>query len=233
VARTKAPQERPAPTLRLAHRGDARMAPENSLEALVLATGIPGCNGVEFDVRLSRDGVPILLHDPSLERVQGKPGLVAELDASDLRPLGIPSLEEVLAALPDDTFLDIELKGEDHGAATASVLRAALGRDTDRAVISSFDPETLATMHRRLPGWSAWLNVDRIEDDTLATAVALGCEAVSCGWRSITPAGIRRAETAGLRLAAWTVVQPRTFDRLAGLGIIACCVEGAALDAGA
>jgi glycerophosphoryl diester phosphodiesterase len=233
VARTKAPKARPAPTLRLAHRGDARVAPENSLEALVLATGIPGCDGVEFDVRLSHDGVPVLLHDPSLERVQGRPGLVVELDASDLRPLGIPSLEEVLAALPDDAFLDIELKGEGHDAATASVLRTALGRDTDRAVISSFDPETVTTMRGRLPGWSAWLNVDRIEDDTLATAVALGCEAVSCGWRSITPATIRRARAAGLQVAAWTVVQPRTFDRLAGLGIIACCVEGAALDAGA
>ena len=52
--------------LRLAHRGDWRAAPENSLQALVAATRIPGCDGVEFDVRLSRDGVPVLLHDETL-----------------------------------------------------------------------------------------------------------------------------------------------------------------------
>jgi len=199
----------------------------------VLATGIPGCDGVELDVRLSRDGVPVLLHDASLERVQGREEPVWELEATQLRPLGIPSLEEVLAALPDDAFLDIELKGEGHGAATAAVLRASLGRQPDRAVISSFEAGTLASIRKRLPGWGAWLNVADLEPSALTTAADLGCTAVSCGWRSITPARIRRARAAGLDLAAWIVRQPKTFDRLAAMGVVACCVEGAALDAGA
>jgi glycerophosphoryl diester phosphodiesterase len=54
-------------TLRLAHRGDWRNAPENSLAAMQAALAIPGCDGLEFDVRASSDGVPILLHDPSLD----------------------------------------------------------------------------------------------------------------------------------------------------------------------
>ncbi len=198
----------------------------------MLATGIPGCDGVEFDVRLTHDGVPVLLHDASLERVQGHPAAVRELDAADLRPFGIPSLAEVLDALPVDAFLDIELKGEGHGAATASVLRAALGKASDRAVISSFDPETLASMRRRLHGWRCWLNVEGLEPGALTTARDLGCAAVSCRWQSVTPASVRRAQAAGLDLAAWPVRRPATFDRLSALGVVACCVEGAALDGG-
>jgi glycerophosphoryl diester phosphodiesterase len=220
-------------TLRLAHRGDARIAPENSLEALVLATGIPGCDGVELDVRLSRDGIPVLLHDATLERVQGHPGAVRELDVAALRAFGVPSLADVLVALPDDAFLDIELKGEGHGAATAGVLRQALGRAPDRAVISSFDPGTLAGMHRRLSRWDRWLNVDDLDSAALTTASGLGCSAVSCGWRSVTGARVRRARAAGLGVAAWPVRRARTFDRLEAMGVVACCVEGEALDAGA
>ena len=46
--------------LRLAHRGDWRVAPENTLDAFLAAMRIPGCDGVELDVRLSRDGVPVV-----------------------------------------------------------------------------------------------------------------------------------------------------------------------------
>ena len=65
--------------LRLAHRGDSRVAPENTLEALLAAMRIPGCDGVEFDVRLSRDGVPVLAPRrdararPGTRRARGRP----------------------------------------------------------------------------------------------------------------------------------------------------------------
>ncbi|HEY4190099.1 MAG TPA: glycerophosphodiester phosphodiesterase family protein, partial [Candidatus Limnocylindrales bacterium] len=109
----------PPPMLRIAHRGDWRLAPENSLEALVLAAGSDGIDGVEFDVRLSRDDAPVLLHDETLARVQGREDAVRDLTAADLRGAGIPSLAEVLSTLPKDVFLDVELKGDGHGDATA------------------------------------------------------------------------------------------------------------------
>ncbi len=206
------------------------MAPENSLEALVLATGIEGCDGVEFDVRLSRDGVPVLLHDESLARVQGRATLVGEVDAAELRTMGVPSLAEVLEALPAEVFLDIELKGPGHGSATIEALAAGRGRSPERAVISSFEPRTLAAVRRRLPGWVTWLNSDDLSPAVLASAAELGCRVVSCHWRAVTPARLRAARGAGLEVAAWTVRQAKTFDRLGRLGVVACCVEGPTLD---
>ena len=220
----------PARTLRLAHRGDWRLAPENSLEALVLAAGTPAIDGVEFDVRLSRDGVPVLLHDETLERVQGRPDRVDALAAVELRRAGVPSLAEVLEALPVDTFLDVELKGDGHGKATAAVMRAGRGKAPDRAVVSSFEAPILAAMADLLPGWTRWLNAADLDPATLSMAVDVGCGGVAVLWGAITPASFRRARAAGLDVAAWTVARPQTFERLAKLGVAACCVEGAAFD---
>jgi len=117
-------------TLRLAHRGEWRYAPENTIRALELALDLRSCDGLEFDVRLSRDGVPVLLHDLTLMRVQGVPDAVVDLDAAALADLGVPPLSDALATIDEsrpDAFLDVELKGVDHGPPTAEVLLASRG----------------------------------------------------------------------------------------------------------
>ncbi|MEA2619718.1 MAG: glycerophosphoryl diester phosphodiesterase, partial [Chloroflexota bacterium] len=97
-------------TLRLAHRGDWRRAPENTLAAFQAALSIPACDGLEFDVRLSADGVPVIYHDATLERVHGRSEWVETLPASALGALGVPTLATVLATVGRRPFLDVELK---------------------------------------------------------------------------------------------------------------------------
>jgi glycerophosphoryl diester phosphodiesterase len=220
-------------SLRLAHRGDWRVAPENTLAALSAALRVPGCDGVEFDVQLSSDNVPVILHDETLARVQGRPERVDALDAMELAAVGVPGLAEALRTLGPEAFLDIELKGDAHGHATADVLRAARGRDGSRAVISSFDPPSLAAMADRLPGWTLWLNALDLAPATLSLALGLGCSGISVLWGAITPVSHRRAAGAGLDVAAWTVRRRATYLRLERLGVVAQCVEAAALDGGA
>ena len=220
----------PHRALRLAHRGDWRVAPENTIPALVAAMAVPGCDGVEFDVQLSRDDVPVLLHDETLSRVQQRHERCDVLTAAELAEAGVSTLESALAVLPAEAFLDIELKGEAHGDATATVLRAALGDAPGRAVVSSFDPPSLVAMADRLPGWTRWLNTEDLAPATLSLALGLGCRGVSVEWGTITPARLRAAREAGLDVAAWTVRRQATFERLERLGVIACCVEAAALD---
>jgi glycerophosphoryl diester phosphodiesterase len=101
------------------------------------ALAVPGCDGLEFDVRLSRDGIPVVLHDATLERVQGRPERAPELTAAELGALGVPTLAAVLAAVPPPAFLDVELK-EDLGEAVVDVLRSARGSDLADAAVSSF-----------------------------------------------------------------------------------------------
>jgi glycerophosphoryl diester phosphodiesterase len=216
--------------LRLAHRGDRRRGPENSLAALLGALEVPACDGLEFDVRLSRDGVPVLLHDETLARVQGRPEHVSELDAAELARHQVPELTAVLGAVPSHVALDVELKGPGHGEAATAALRAARGDRPGNAVISSFDPATLLRVAELLPGWTRWLNVDELEASTIPLAVELGCGGLAVEWRSLTPARVAQARGAGLLVAAFTVVRRSTFSRLERMGVQALCVEGAALD---
>jgi glycerophosphoryl diester phosphodiesterase len=217
--------------LRLAHRGDWRRAPENSLAAIVAALSVPGCDGVEFDVRASADGVPVLLHDETLARVQGRPERATDLSAAQLSELGVPTLEAVLDAVPRSAFLDVELKGDPGVEAVVAVLEAARGAELANAAISSFDLEPLRAIGRVRPSWRRWLNAMDLSPETLARAVDLGCAAVSVEWHAIDEAAIERARAAGLEVAAWTVTDEAVADRLAALGVIAACVEGSALEA--
>lgn len=217
-------------SLKLAHRGDWREAPENTLAALAAATRVPGCDGVELDVQLSRDGVPVILHDDTLARVQGRPDRVEDLDAWELAEAGVPTLGEALELLGPAPFLDVELKGALHADATANVLRAARGDSGWRAVVSSKEAPSLAAMADLLPDWTLWYVALDLAPTTLSLALGLGCRGVCVLWGAITPASMREARDAGLDVAAWTVRLRSTYRRLEGLGVIAQCVEAGALD---
>lgn len=218
-----------AATLRLAHRGDHRHVPENSLAALLAAMDLPGCDGVEFDVRASSDGIPMLLHDETLQRVQGRTEAVAELTADELEPLGIPRLAAVLAALPRRAFLDIELK-EPFGRPLIEILAAGRGPELLNAVVSAFDPLTIGRIRDLVPGWPCWLNTVDLEPGTIAAAAELGCLGIAVEWSAIDAPGVLAARTAGLSVAAWTVTERSDYTRLIELGVAAICVEGEALD---
>ncbi len=215
--------------LRLAHRGDWRAAPENTVAAMAAALALPRCDGLEFDVRGSRDGVPVLLHDASLRRVQGVPGDVTDLTGDELAPHGIPTLAEVLAAVGPGPFLDVELKGEPVPA-VVEVLEAARGPGLERAVISSFEPPTLAWLGGVRPAWGRWLNALDLSPLTLALATDAGCTGVSVEWGSVSPEAVEGAHAAGLDVAAWTVRDLATYGRLEALGVVAICAEAEALD---
>lgn len=216
-------------TLRLAHRGDWRVAPENTLAAFRAGLGRPACDGLEFDVRVSADGVPVVCHDASLERVQGQVGWVDALSSEALSRFDVPTLMEVLEVAGRRPFLDIELKVE-IGHVLIEVLAAGRGPELHNAVVSSFVPAALEGVARRAPNWPRWLNVVTLDRAATADAIELGCRGVAAEWHSLDADSVALAKAAGLEVAAWTVRRRSTFDRLADLGVDAVCVEAAALD---
>jgi glycerophosphoryl diester phosphodiesterase len=224
--------ERP---LRLAHRGDWRDAPENSLDAILAALEVPGCDGLEFDLRSSLDGVPVLLHDADLARVQKVPAKCATLTAEELAGHGIPTFKDVLDAVDCDVFLDVELK--ERVDAAIDLLELERGRVDDdgrpalrSAVVSSFSTEVLAWLAAERPTWPRWLNAYDLAPATLDRAADLGCEVISAEWHAIDEASVAKARDAGIAVSAWTVRNSTDYDRLAAFGLRAICAEASALD---
>jgi glycerophosphoryl diester phosphodiesterase len=124
--------------LLLGHRGARaeKSIPENTLASFDLALA-DGCDGFEFDVRLSADGQAVLCHDAEIRGLS-----VAE---TSIEKLALPRLRDVLSRYQRTAFLDIELKVPGLEALTVdllSKLRPALG-----FVVSSFFPEVLQAMH--------------------------------------------------------------------------------------
>lgn len=221
------------------------------------ALAIAGCDGLEFDVRGSADGVPIVLHDETLARVQGRPDAAASVTAAELAALGVPSLAEVLAIAGPQAFLDVELKGSPvpDTIAVLEAARATVGgpgpapgggspagsRPGDGpgpapagellgVVVSSFEAATLRWLGDERPGWARWLNAETLDQATIRLALGLGCSGIAALAGAITSATALAASEAGLALAAWTVTTRRELNRLEDLGVVAACVEGDALD---
>lgn len=105
----------------IAHRGTPREHPENTLASLRHAEAL-GADAVEFDVRTTRDGVPVLLHDTDLTRIWGRPDVLAETDHAGVADL-LPTLAQVAAELT--ITLIVDCKGTGTVGRAVSALRAA------------------------------------------------------------------------------------------------------------
>jgi glycerophosphoryl diester phosphodiesterase len=196
---------------------------------LTAALAVPGCDGVEFDVRISRDGVPVLAHDETLERVFGRPDRIDSRTSRELEDAGVPSLADALAAVPHRSAIDVDLKGL-HDRAVVEVLASGRGPGLVNGVVSSFLPETLERVAGLAPAWPRWLNAYEMSPEKIRDAADLGCRAISVDFHEIDPASLAAARAAGLGVAAWTVRRRTTYGRLQRAGVIAACVEAAALD---
>ncbi len=154
-------------SLNIAHRGASSLAPENTFAAFDRALEI-GADGLEFDVQLSKDQIPVVIHDERVERTTTGRGLVKDLSlaqlktldagswfASDFKGAAVPTLKEVLSAYKDSCPLfDIELKNSfvAYPGLEEAVLEQIVNHNLkERVIISSFNPDSLLTCRRLNP----------------------------------------------------------------------------------
>jgi glycerophosphoryl diester phosphodiesterase len=178
---------------------------------------------VEFDVRFSADGAAVIVHDETLDRLFGVPRRVRELSAMELAGIGVPTLTEVLAAMPSTTLIDLELKEQPTDDLFATLV-AARGPDAEGVVLSSFHPGALKAVDERAPDWSRWLNAETAAEAEQATT--LGCVGVSVAMELLNDANISRWRDAGLEVATWTLRSEEGAAWASDLRLTALCVEG-------
>lgn len=231
------------PTVRpvIAHRGGAGRAPENTLAAFAQAPDL-GADAVELDVRLSRDGEVVVIHDPTVDRTTSGHGSVHQLRAADLerldagarftpdagrsfpyagRGVGVPRLADVVEMLPGVPLL-IEIKVAAALRPTVALLEH-LGA-VDRSVVASADWRAVA------PARGGRLRTGASSRDAALLLVSrsaprrLPYETLCIPqrhWGIPIPIGIlsRRAKRAGTLTHVWTVNDAAAARRLWRLGV--------------
>lgn len=233
----QASRETPQRTLVIAHRGASAEAPENTLAAFDLALR-HGADGIEVDVRLSADGIPVVIHDPRLERTTSGRGRVDALSARQLtrldagswfnrryparakagfHSLRIPLLSELLSWVKDRGCLAyVELKRERDagGGFEEQVLNAIqVAGVAENVVVISFHPEVLTRMRELHEGIALGLDCTRTLAAVRRTR-ASGAKVVLPLAALVSSQFVRRAHVLGLQVAPWGAETPRAWRRL-------------------
>src|SRR5579872_509199 len=226
----------------IAHRGNAAHAPENTIESFAQAVAL-GVDALEFDVHVTRDGVPVVIHDATLARTTGRPESVASLTLAQLQAanagmmfskdggetfpyrdqrLTIPTVAEVVSRFPDIPLL-IEVKVREAAEPLARVLDEAGA--TDRAVFGSMSLAAVEPFRSRgLPTTASSGEVARLLAPALLRRkthrslpyVALCIPRWYRGFPVPVAAIARHVRDVSVVTHVWTVDSPRVAKRLWG-----------------
>lgn len=206
--------------LTVAHRGDPYVHRENTLPSVRSAL-LKGADAVEVDVRVTLDGVPVLLHDPSLERLWGHPQAVSGLTSDEVFKLSggeLPTLQDALAELRRHAHgrMLLDLTGADQAAPALDAVRAAgaqervyyCGGATAMRALREADAAAEIALTWKTSAWPA-----------SALLAAVAPRWLNLRFGLVDPPTVAYARERGLLVAAWTADRPRSMRRLLALGV--------------
>lgn len=213
------------------HRGVAHDgADENSVKALCHALE-HGIDGIELDIRLTRDGVAVVTHDKDLRRIAGNNRKIESVLSKELRDIPlrrgstIPELDEVTSNVPPPMLFDIEIKDVEAFYAVAKKLRTSKTL-RDRTIISSFHKDVIELVEKEIPDVRKFLLVRRwFMRPARFQEWAHGVRLTGIGfpYTAWTPSRVAWARERGLLTLAWELFPIRSTvrraERLADLGL--------------
>jgi len=203
------------------HRGARGEAPESTLAGFTTAYR-HGIRHFELDVQLSSDGIPVVIHDLTLERTTGKTGKVANQSAAELSrldartntapwpdPVGVPTLEQVLDACPEVAHYQLEVKPD--GRNRLNILCNRLTEMIQRrklfetVVVTSSDGWFLQQIKRRNRKIHTGYVAGRRFPRPVITARRLGCSYLVPSWRICSAEMVNQAHRHDMQVSVWTV----------------------------
>lgn len=206
----------------LAHRGYPKKLPENTLASFRAAMDL-SFSHLELDVQLSKDGVPVIIHDTTVNRTTNGKGKVADFTLEELRRLdagggeAIPTLEEVLLLAKDRVLVDIELKqsGDLYPGLEEKVLEViAECGVSDQVFVTSFDHYSIQRMRQLSKEIDLGLVIYGATPSVFPLAEQLGAHYVSVKYIYLTDAFVQECGERGIQLIAWTIDDEEEMRKL-------------------
>ncbi|WP_168119364.1 glycerophosphodiester phosphodiesterase family protein [Paenibacillus sp. HB172176] len=216
----------------VAHRGWSGRAPENTMAAFRMAFEAQDVEWVELDVQLSKDAVPVIIHDYNLKRTTNGRGEVRDKTAAELSELDagawfspafrgerIPTLAGVLREAKGRCKLNIELKtdGIRYPFLADKVLELLEAYDTEEFVLTSFDIGTLYRIRKLSKQVRIGLILDHWRSTLVKELEDLHSDFLSIGHSKLNKARLAELHRAGTQVMAWTANEKRTIRKLASL----------------
>ena len=203
-----------------AHRGASGHAPENTIEAFELALRL-GATGLESDVWLAADGVPMLVHDQTI-RSPGRRIDVTQTRAADLARWGVPTLAELYAACGTGFELSLDLE---HPEVALPALRVAQAAGAETRLWGCHDDlDVLAGLRAasaqvRLVCSTRPRRIPEGVDALIGQLAPIGVDALNMHWRDWTIARVERCHDVGIAAFGWDAQEPAAMERLLGFGV--------------
>lgn len=197
----------------LAHRGYPKKYPENTLTSFRAALDL-SYSHLELDVNLTKDGVPVVIHDPTVNRTTNGKGLVKDFTLDELRRLdagggeAIPTLEEVLKLAKGKAMVDIELKqsGDLYPGMEDKVLEVIRSCGVqDQVFVTSFDHYSIIRTRESSKDIELGLVLYGATPAAFPLAKEIGARYLSVKHIYLTDAYVEECTEKGIRLIAWTV----------------------------
>jgi len=212
---------------KIGHRGACGFEPENTLRSMKKALEL-GVHGFEFDIQLSKDNAPVVIHDETLERTTNGKGLVSDFTLQELQLLDagkgekIPSLRNVFDLVDKRCRLFIELKAEGSTLAVASVIKdyvSHFGWSYEQLFVCAFDHRQIAAIRTIDPQIRTCALIAGIPVSLAQIAVEAGAWAINPNVHHINQALVDDAHKRGLKVITWTGNHAHDIARMKELGV--------------
>ncbi len=241
----------------IAHRGANLVAPQNTLEAFRKAMEI-GCDGFETDIHLTKDGIPVVCHNFTIDETSTGTGAIKDMTLEELRQydfgkykgpefegVKIPTLDEFLSLSEEMgdkmKVLDIELKSEHFGEAGSELAQKTINAVKDhglfdKLLISSFDPAILVVCKKIDKNCKT--GILYAPDKLISVKIAprpvkfckeIGADALHPYYMCVSRLYVERAHRAGIQVNPWTVNKDSTIERLFKYGVDGIITDDAGL----
>lgn len=223
-------------TLIIGHRGASGEAPENTLAAFQLALQ-QGCDGIELDIHLTKDGQLAVIHDENIKRTTNGEGLIGEMTSAEMKKYDagswfsskykgekIPLLEEVFELVPKEILINIEVKNipSFYEGIEEKLLDVLKCYDrVDQVLVSSFDHQCLYRIKKQNSNIKiGLLYFENVVDHVgFAKLFGLPVESLNPDQRALRAEDVRKAIENGLKVYTWTCNSEENMKRMIDNGV--------------